>query len=272
MAKLTPAEGLERFLFTPVDGQVVRQFRIVLALMLAWTFWPREGGLARELLDKPLLPALYEQVFLTPVYHLWIGVLLIFLALGRYTRGVGFLLLLFLLPLDFLTIGQQSRQVMLFTLLAFLCFPTDTTQPMPIWPIRLMQIQLTLVYGINALVKTTPHFLSGEAFVGMAQNLPNFKIEFVNGAWQLGFLALPVSLLAIATVVTEYSLALGFWFKRMRVATALLGVGFHVALKFIIKIGMLDWVSMFLYLTFLMPFAQKKAGVSLQGTKTPDVD
>lgn len=253
-------ERLNHFLFAPVDGQVVRWFRAALALMLAWTFWPRESELARELQGKPFLPELYEQIFLTSAYHLWIGVLLVLLALGRYTRGVGFLLLVCLLPLDFLTNSQQSRQVMLFTLLAFLCFPNDTTRPMPMWPIRLMQIQLTLVYGINALVKTTPHFLSGEAFIGMAQSLPNFKIEFVNGAWQLGFLALPVGLLAIAAVLTEYSLALGFWLRRTRVITALLGVGFHLSLKFVIKIGMLDWVSMFLYLAFLLPFGKKKTG------------
>ena len=131
---------------------------------------------------------------------------------------------------------------------------------------------ITLVYGINALVKTTPHFLSGEAFIGMAQSLPNFKIEFVNGTWQLGFLALPVGLLAIAAVLTEYSLALGFWFRRTRVITALLGVGFHLGLKFVIKIGMLDWVSMFLYLAFLLPFKKKTAGASSKNGEAPVPD
>ncbi len=257
------AQRFEHFLFAPVNGQVARWFRIALTVMLLATFRPRGSELAREYAGIAWLTPLYDKYFLTLPYQLWLVALLVLFACGWRTQIVGFLLVIFLAPLDLMANSQQSRQVMLFALLAFSCFPSDLTRPMPMWPIRLMQIQLTLVYGINALVKTSPHFLSGEAFIGMAHTLPNFQIKFVDGAWQLWFLALPVGLLAIATVFTEYFLALGFWFSRTRVATAILGVGFHLALKFVIKIGMLDWVSMFLYLAFLLPFEEKNAEVSL---------
>ncbi len=263
MPSLALADCFERFLFAPVDSRVVRWFRIALGLMLLFTFRPRGSELAREYTKISWLPELYEKYFLTVPYHLWLVVLLVLFACGWRTRIIGFLLVIFLAPLDLMSNSQQSRQVMLFTLLAFSCFPSDTSKPMPIWPIRLMQIQLTLVYGINALLKTTPHFLSGEAFIGMAQTLPNFKIEFIDGVWHLWFLALPVGLLAAVTVFTEFFLALGFWFSRTRVMAAILGIGFHIALKFVIKIGMLDWVSLFLYLAFLLPFEEKNVKISL---------
>ena len=70
----------------------------------------------------------------------------------------------------------------------------------------------------------------------------------------MGLLAIPLWAAATATVFTEYSLALGFWFRRLRVAVAVLGVGFHAALALVIQIGYLDLVSVFLYSAFLLPF------------------
>jgi hypothetical protein len=70
----------------------------------------------------------------------------------------------------------------------------------------------------------------------------------------VGPLAIPLWAAATATVLTEYSLALGFWFRRLRVPVALLGVGFHAALTLVIRIGYLDLVSVFLYSAFLLPF------------------
>jgi hypothetical protein len=122
------------------------------------------------------------------------------------------------------------------------------------WPICLIQLQLSVVYGINALMKTTPAYLSGEVLIGMSQMLPNFLVDLSDSYLHVGPLAIPVALAAVASAATEYFLALGFWFPCLRVATAVVGVLFHLILKMIVRIGLLDWASMFLYLAFLLPF------------------
>ena len=48
--------------------------------------------------------------------------------------------------------------------------------------------------------------------------------------------------------------ALGFWLVKRKWIIALFGLLFHVALLFIVQIFRLDVVSIFLYLTFLLPF------------------
>lgn len=122
------------------------------------------------------------------------------------------------------------------------------------WPIRLIQFQLSVVYGVNAIAKTTPGYLSGEVLMGMSNALPNFLVDLSSGYAQLWFLRMPVSMAAVLSAATEYTLALGFWFRRTRPAAAVLGVGFHLMLKQIVRIHMLDWTSMFLYLAFFLPF------------------
>ena len=79
-----------------------------------------------------------------------------------------------------------------------------------------------------------------------------------DGFIQLGNLAIPCYVAAIATVLIELFLALGFWFRKTRWISAVIGVSFHLALKLVLTIFMLDYVSMFLYLSFLIPFGVKE--------------
>ena len=129
---------------------------------------------------------------------------------------------------------------------------------MPIWPLRLIQLQLTVLYGVNVLYKATPEFLSGEVMVGLS-TMDSFHLDLSSGALELGVISIPVWMLGTGAVLTESWLAIGFWIPRLRVATAVLGVCFHLMLVFVMTIFMLDVVSCFLYLAFLLPM---KAGVS----------
>jgi len=259
---------LEQFLFAPVDPAYAAVFRIALAAMLAVVFWPYEGmGLVLGVYRVPALPYLYKHIFLAMPYWLLILAVLTFFGAGFSPRVLGFLLVALLLPLVFLIGRQPSRQILLFTLVFFSLLRSDARlslrwgrqgpQPVttgPMWPIRLIQLQLSVVYGVNALAKTTPEYLSGQVLMGMSKMLPNFLVNLSDGYLHLGPLAIPVTILAIASVMTEYALAIGFWFPRLRVATAVFGVFFHIVTKFIIRIGMLDWTCMFLYLAFFIPF------------------
>ena len=256
---------LERFLFAPVNPTYAGVFRIALALMLTVAFWPRGRGLRFEGYSIPGLLYFYEHILFP--YWFPILVLLLLFGVGLRPRLLGIFLVVLLLPLPFEFGLHVSRQILLFTLLFFSLLRSDARlslrwgrqgpQPVtagPMWPIRLIQVQLSVVYGVNALAKTTPEYISGQVLMGMSKMLPNFLVNLSDGYLHLGPLAIPVTILAIASVMTEYALAIGFWFPRLRVATAVLGVFFHIVTKFIIRIGMLDWSCMFLYLAFFIPF------------------
>ena len=59
------------------------------------------------------------------------------------------------------------------------------------------------------------------------------------------------------TVLVEYLLAIGLWIPRLRWFVALTGIIFHLWIAMVMEIFMLDWVSMFLYLAFLLPFEKR---------------
>lgn len=279
----------ERFLFAPTHPGIVAFFRLALALMLIWTFRPTHTHVSKILRQQSWLLELYDHVFLTTPYYLLIVALLVLFGMGWRPRLIGLPLVVILLPLDFLSGSQPGRQIMIVCLLAFSLLRSDaalTWKSMnwkslnwqdllswrdrsqtgrsinfiypqsagPMWPIRLIQLQLSVLYGVNAVAKTTPHYLSGEAFIGMTQAMPNFRIDLSSGYLHLGSATIPAWFLAVASVTVEYALAVGFWIPRWRIATAILGVLFHSILKFVVQIHMLDWVSMFLYLAFLLPF------------------
>ena len=125
----------------------------------------------------------------------------------------------------------------------------------PIWPIRLIQIQLTLLYGVNAIAKTTYEYLSGDLLIEMSKTYRNFLVDFSDGYYHLLDIPIPVFVLAIASALIEYFLAIGFWFKKTRWFALVIGILFHLSLTQVVKIFMLDYVSMFLYLAFIIPFS-----------------
>ncbi len=227
--------------------------------MLAFSFWPRGFGPYSGVLRSPFLLELHENVLLTPGYWLVVLVLLTLFAAGWRPRLIGALLLVVLYPLAQLDRGRQSRHVMFVTLACFSLLRSGerslrTTGAGPIWPIQLIRFQLAFLYGLNAFWKLTPHYLSGDALVGMSERLPNFLADFRDGSWHIGPLAIPVAVAAVASMLTEAFLAVAFWFPRARRIAAVVGVAFHLLLQLVVRIFILDLVTMFLYLAFLLPF------------------
>jgi hypothetical protein len=231
-----------RLLFAPVDPRTVLLFRALLAGFCVFAFWPRPGA--------PAHPAHWA---------LAIGALTLFGA-GWRPRLSGLLAIGVLLPLGFLDRGQASRHLLLCALLATSLW----NGPGPIWPLRLLQIQLSVVYGVNAVAKSTWHYLSGEALMGMS-TLPNFLADFSDGYWHAGGIAVPVMVAAMLSTLVEYFLALAFWFPRLRWLAAAVGVAFHLLLVTIVRIFMLDLATMFLYLAFLLPFADERPVAASSG-------
>ena len=261
----------ERFFFEPINPRGAAVFRIALAMMLPYAF--RSIGLAAfpPAVWLPHAGWWYQHLFLTHTYASMVMVIAALFGFGIYPRVTGFVLFAMLLPLASLSRGRQSRQVWLFTLFAFSLVRSDADWSLatllkrraprgdagPMWPIRLIQFQLCLVYAVNAIAKCTPHYLSGDTLVAMSRMRSNFLINMSDGYAHFGPIAMPVALAAVASVITESYLAIGFWFRRLRWITAAIGVAFHIMLQSVVQIFMLDITSMFLYSAFLLPWSIK---------------
>jgi hypothetical protein len=252
------------FLFQRVDAVTLTWFRVLLSLILAYALWPRDLPLGTWLHGWPVLTQVYQGVVLSMPYRLCIYGALVWFAVGWYPRLAGLVLLVLVLPHVFLAKGRISRHMLVAALLfagLLRTIPVWRLRDLknfdsgPIWPIRLIQCQLTLLYAVNALSKSTPEYLNGDVLIALSAVRPNFVADLTSGYMSFGFFSVPVWVLAVTTVTIEYWLAVGWWIPRCRRLTAVVGVGFHLFLKaFVIRIFMLDFAAMFLYLAFLLPF------------------
>jgi hypothetical protein len=263
-------------LFAPVDAAVVAWFRVSLALFLGYALWPR--GLAPSRWVDPSLQGLYASIVSSTPYLVALYALILLFALGWRARLTGLLLFALILPLAFFEKGRVSRQL-LASVVLFLSFyrtvpawrwrELKNFEAGPMWPIRLVQLQVSVLYGVNAFTKSTPEYLSGEVLMTLSVTQPNFLVDLSTGYLTIGTLGIPVFLLAWATVAIEYTLGLGFWLSRWRMAVALLGVGFHLVLKWVVRIFMLDYTAVFLYLAFLLPFDRNSKVALVRGESRP---
>lgn len=91
------------------------------------------------------------------------------------------------------------------------------------WPVLLIMVQASIVYGFSALTKLNDSFLSGEVLAGVLSG---------------GLVPLPDSLripaflapLAGVVVIVEVFLALFLWMRRFRPAAFVLGLGLHLGI------------------------------------------
>jgi hypothetical protein len=194
-------------------------------------------------------------------------------AAGLWSRPAGFFAALLLAPYVPIRGLMIGRDLLWFAITALSLLHSDRRWAMrgligfpqrndagPTWPVRLIQIQLSALYLVNAIAKSTPGYLSGEALAAMSTRLPNFQLQIADGLFTLAGISIPVAMAASAAVVIEYSLALGFWFSRLRWATAVLGAVFHATLTRVVTIGALDIVSLSLYAAFLLPVSSNRDG------------
>lgn len=91
-------------------------------------------------------------------------------------------------------------------------------EPVQAWPVRLLQIQLSVVYAFAAVTKLNPDYLSGRVLGAYLR--PAFA--------DLG--AGPLAALAVASVSVEAFLAVALWLPPLRRFAFALGIGFHLAI------------------------------------------
>lgn len=243
---------MERFLFAEADPRWVGVLRAGGAAAAVCMFWP----LSAFRVEGPLRAYLPEWIG-SYGYFGAICLLLIPYSLGRAPRWAGLTAAALSTPLAFILPYSNSRQVMVVWI-GCMAFYGGGGERLPMWPVRLLQIQLSTLYGVNALTKMHPDYLSGAVLVEMSRVLGNFHADLAGGALQVGPVLIPAAVCAWGTVLTEGYLAIGFWFRRLKWLTAAVGVAFHAVLTQILTIGRLDVMSLLYYLTFLLPLEKQK--------------
>lgn len=177
----------------------------------------------------PVLPQSAVALFL----GVWVLAGIAF-CLGWHTRTAGALLTgfqVYSLALDHQLYSNHLYLMALFTLLLTLAdsgasFSIDAHRResvpyIPAWPVALMRVLISIVYGFAVLAKLNAFFLSG---IVLRQNMKVPGMEHVPN-WVF-------MVLALASVATEAFLAYAFWKRRLRVVAFLVGLGFHVTIVF----------------------------------------
>lgn len=100
-------------------------------------------------------------------------------------------------------------------------------RPIPRWPILLIKLQVSIVYGFAALTKLNQDFLSGLVLAG---TIDGGLVELPHA------LRTPtvLSLVATAAVATELFVAVFLWSRAFRPWAFLLGGGLHLAITLLI--------------------------------------
>lgn len=97
----------------------------------------------------------------------------------------------------------------------------------PYWPVLLIRLQVTIVYGFAAITKLNDEFLSGLVLAG---TLNGGIVDLPDSLRTPGFL----SLVAVAAVATELFVAVFLWSRTFRPWAFLLGGGLHLAITMLI--------------------------------------
>lgn len=100
---------------------------------------------------------------------------------------------------------------------------TRDDRPVVRWPVLLVMMQLSIVYGFSAVTKINSDFVSGRV---LAASLRGGIVEFPENLRTPEFL----SVLALLVIAVELFLAIFIWRATFRPAAFILGLGLHVSI------------------------------------------
>jgi hypothetical protein len=115
------------------------------------------------------------------------------------------------------------------------------------WPIRLMQVQLSVIYLVNVQAK-----LAGDAWVdGSAASYAwrGWPL-FLAPEWLTGN-ALLVNMATWGTILIELAIAVLVWNRRWRPWVLAVGIALHLSIMFTISVGFHSLAMFVLYLAFV---------------------
>ncbi|HSE30919.1 MAG TPA: HTTM domain-containing protein [Pyrinomonadaceae bacterium] len=230
---------LPRFLNLRADARTLAIARIALgvcSLALAWENW--------RILQRLLNPMIVQLPYFEWLPRLTVSALPMFIGLwviasaaflvGWESRVAGAIITCFSAYLLLLDQQLYSNHFYLFFLIVLLLtvaesgaalsldsFRRDARNTVAGWPVLLLMIQVSVVYGFSALAKLTPQYLSGEV---LSQTLKRQGWFVFPEAWRTSAC---LSALAISAIVLELFIAFGLWNKRTRWFAVVGGLALH---------------------------------------------
>lgn len=196
--------------------------------------------------------------------------LALFLAAGLFTRLVSILLaflylywtllsqffyyhhaITFLVTLLILAGSNCGRS---YSLDAYLAGPERKKTTGSIFPIRQLQIFISILYFFSFLAKCNSGWWSGTVPGSM------YDLGSIKGIWSgIIFKYISFQFVGISTILIEAFLIFGLWFRLTRPLALFLGVFFHLAIDATMGVVTFSYQMLALYLVFLCP--QSKATV-----------
>jgi hypothetical protein len=119
------------------------------------------------------------------------------------------------------------------------------------WPVRLMQLQLSLIYLASAQAKLNGNAWPRGTAVSYALRLPDMLL-LPMPHW-LTNSALLMNALTWSTLVTELSVGILVWNRRLRPWVLAAGVVMHIMIMITIAVGFFTLAMFVLYLAFVPP-------------------
>lgn len=245
-----------------------------------WKFWFTDDGFlpaatALEILPefhKPLVSWYPHSVSGAFVYQVVSLIALAMLTLGVFGRIAA--LVAFLIHVAFLqrnyTIGYGADFVATFALFALIFMDNSRSFSLTSWwrrkrggiekaqgeissmistmGLRLLQIQLCLVYGYTGMEK-----LKGAAWwdgTAVWSVIGNTQLMLFDLSWLRNF-PLVIAAMTFATLFFEIYFPAIVWYRPIRKWVLLLGVGLHLGITFTIGLFFFSFVMMSVYLLFL---------------------
>ncbi|OAN40300.1 HTTM domain-containing protein [Mycolicibacterium iranicum] len=287
------------FWFRPEPLFVLGMVRIVFGLiMVAWglslfpdldAFFTSDGVLARPRSDSFEWGVLHEGADGRAVLFAWIALILaaIALTIGWHSRAAS--VLVFVLVLSF-----QYRNPLIFNagdvLLRVEAFvialaPSGaalslderrrtgsfwSAQTRAPWPLRLLQIQLTVVYVATFAARMTGEKWPSGTAVSYALRLEDMLILRVPGA-----VVDSPALTNVGTwtvLVGELLLGILIWKRRIRPVVVAIGVVLHLTIMITIAVGFFTPAMLLLYLAFLPSGAGERWVRRRVGPQKPQTD
>jgi hypothetical protein len=121
----------------------------------------------------------------------------------------------------------------------------------PVWPLRLMQIQLSVIYIAGLWVKFQGTAWNDGTAVGYALRVSDLTRLPVPDFFKDS--AVVANLLTYGTLLTEASIGILVWNRRLRPWVLLAGVFLHEGIDWSIRVGFFSLAMLTLYLSFLDP-------------------
>jgi len=138
-------------------------------------------------------------------------------------------------------------------------FARDDERIGPLWAMRLLQLQLTIIYFASAGSKLLDaDWRSGAVLADRVARYGSGAIARGVPHWLIHFLQSPLGghLMAKGAIATELGVAIFLWHPRTRRLAAWAGILFHVTIDFTTGVDIFSWLSilvLYLFATYESP-------------------